>query len=332
VSRRSLEPHRRRGRPQKFGRPSELVPLTLPTDVVRGLRKIDDDVARAIVQLFEMAPSWARESTEDVELASIDDHHSLIVVNPVSVRSLPGIDIIPLEVNRAFLALAPGRSVGDLELAVLDRLSDAGSLIDLRERQALQQLGRQLRAWREDQGLRFEGRAIIVVETTASSRTRDTARQPASVPHAVELVPFGGRRSLIVVNSTIVHGLPGVDLIPLGRGRAFLALAPGRSVSDLELAVIDRAGVTEDAVEREALENIRRQLRAWRQDAALEFHARAIILVETVGPKRTKGKSVNLKNGSEGSRGSGGSKGSEGSRRSKGRFESPEPSEPFRTP
>src|ERR1700730_11680636 len=34
---------RGRGRPQKFGRPGELVQLTLPTDVIRGLRQMDDD-------------------------------------------------------------------------------------------------------------------------------------------------------------------------------------------------------------------------------------------------------------------------------------------------
>ncbi len=41
------------------GGPAELVQLTLPTDVVRGLSKIDDDLPRSVVELFERAPAWA---------------------------------------------------------------------------------------------------------------------------------------------------------------------------------------------------------------------------------------------------------------------------------
>ena len=40
---------RTRGRPPKFGRPSQFVALTLPEEVVAGLRRIDADVAWAVV-------------------------------------------------------------------------------------------------------------------------------------------------------------------------------------------------------------------------------------------------------------------------------------------
>jgi len=164
---------RRRGRPSKFGRPSQLVALTLPLDVVRGLRKIDRDLARAIVRVFEGAPNAADESSEDLqpdaELLKIADRRSLIVVNSVIIRSLPGVAIVPLDGTRGFLALEPGRGVSDLELAVIDRLDDA---VQARERQALEQLRRQLKTWRREPTLRFHGRAIIVVETLAASRAR----------------------------------------------------------------------------------------------------------------------------------------------------------------
>jgi hypothetical protein len=290
----SSDPHRRRGRPQKFGRPSTLVPLTLPTDVVRGLRKIDDDLAKAIVRLFETAPAWAHESTVDAELLSIADRHSLIVVNALAIRSLPGIDVIPLAGHRAFLALAPGRGVADLELAVIDRLGDARALIDARERRALEQLRRQLRGWRGDSALRFLTRSIIVVETTGARRVKATARQPVNGQVDVDLVPFADRRSLIVVNSSVVRSLPGVDIIPLSRGRALLALAPGRVVSDLELAVHDRLGDATVARERQALEHLRRQLKTWRGNDVLEFHARAIIVVESLAT-RSKGPSASAR-------------------------------------
>ena len=47
----------RRGRPSKFGRPSQVVALTLPEDVLRGLRKVHSDVGWAIVSLLEKSPA-----------------------------------------------------------------------------------------------------------------------------------------------------------------------------------------------------------------------------------------------------------------------------------
>jgi hypothetical protein len=278
--------HRRRGRPEKFGRPAELVQVTLPVDVVRGLSKIDDDLGRAIVQLFERAPAWALESTRDFELVCIADRQFLIVINAAVVRSLPGVDIIPLEGNRAFLALAPGRGVSDLELGVIDRLGESSLVIPARERLALEQLRLQLRAWREDPSLRFHGRALIVVDAHAAQRVKDAAGNGHN-GHGqpdVELVCFSDERCLIVVNSTVIKDLPGVDIVPMGRSRAFLALAPGSTVSDLELAIIDRMNLATDERERQMLEHLRGQLKAWRHDATLEFHARTIIVVESIAP------------------------------------------------
>jgi hypothetical protein len=296
MKRQSSHSHRR-GRPEKFGRPAELVQVTLPTDVVRGLGKIDDDLARAIVQLFERAPAWALESTQDFELVSIADRHFLVAINAAVIRRLPGVDIIPLEGNRAFLALAPGRGVSDLELAVIDRLGEAEPAIPARERQALEQLRLQLRAWREDPALRFHGRAIVVVEANTPKRVSEAAHRPSPGGNGhpvngqpdVELVCFNEERCLIVVNSTVIRDLPGVDIIPMGRSRAFLALAPGSTVSDLELAIVDRMNLATEDRERQVLEHLRGKLKTWRHDAALEFRARAIIVVESMAVARTEG-------------------------------------------
>jgi hypothetical protein len=292
MKRHAFKAHRRRGRPEKFGRPAELVQLTLPRDVVRGLNKIDDDLARAIVQLFERAPAWALESTLDFELVSIADRHFLIVINAAVIRRLPGVDIIPLEGNRAFLALGPGRNVSDLELAVIDRLGETAHVIPIRERQALEQLRLQLRAWREDPALRFHGRAIIVVQTSTSPRVKEAARRPVNGQPDVELVSFADQRSLIVVNSTMIGDFPGVNIIPMGRSRAFFALAPRCTVSDLELAIIDRMNQATEAGERQVLEHVRGQLKTWRHDPALEFHARAIIVAESLAATRAEGHST----------------------------------------
>jgi hypothetical protein len=161
----------RRGRPSKFGRPSQVVALTLPDDVVRGLRKVHPDVGWAIVTLLEKSPAGAAtrpEEQADAELVTIADRRSLIVVNRETFKSLPGVSVVPLHGNRAFLALEAGSGMSGLELAVIDRL-DAPS-VDRGERKALQALRAQLRAWRHDRTLRFHTRSIIVVERLARPR------------------------------------------------------------------------------------------------------------------------------------------------------------------
>src|SRR5579872_5190556 len=64
----------KRGRPPKFGRPGQFVALTLPEEVVAGLRRIDADLAWAVVRLFEKearrAPA-ARTERAIAELVTI---------------------------------------------------------------------------------------------------------------------------------------------------------------------------------------------------------------------------------------------------------------------
>lgn len=168
----SSSPPRKRGRPPKFGRPSEFVALTLPKEVIAGLRKIDPDLAWAVVTLFEKRPPRDASANErqppDTELVGIAEHQSLIVVNRSVVKSLPGVQIIPLNGDRAVLALAPERGMTDLELAVVDRLEDAS--VPPRERKALKALRARLREWRRDPALRFHTRAIVVVEQVGRRR------------------------------------------------------------------------------------------------------------------------------------------------------------------
>jgi hypothetical protein len=154
----------RRGRPSKFGRPAQVLALTLPEDVVKELRKVHPDLGWAIVRLVEKAPARpsAPAPPPGAEFVTIGDRRALIVVNRAAFRSLPGINIIPLQGDKAFLALEVGRGMADVELSVIDRLEDPS--VDAFERKALRKLRAQLRAWRHDRRLRFHARSIIVVE------------------------------------------------------------------------------------------------------------------------------------------------------------------------
>ncbi len=157
--------HAKRGRPPKFGRPGRVVAVTLPEEVVRGLRRIHPDLGWAIVRLFEKGPARTAPAARELpsaELLTIAERRSLIVVNRAMFRTLPGVNIVPLDDDKAFLALEMGRGMTDLELAVIDRLDDPA--IGARERKALRTLRSQLRIWRRDDALRFHSRAIIVVE------------------------------------------------------------------------------------------------------------------------------------------------------------------------
>jgi len=166
----------KRGRPPKFGRPGLVVALTLPQEVIGGLRKINPDLAWAIVTLFEKtarSKGVVRRPGSEAELVSVGGSRSLIVVPRQLFASfnLPGVNILPLHGDRAFLALQPGRGMSDLVLAVDDRLKDAG--LGGRKAAALRRLGVQLRLWRSNRRLRCETRTIIVVE---ESKTRRRSR------------------------------------------------------------------------------------------------------------------------------------------------------------
>lgn len=152
--------------------------MTLPDEVVRGLRTLHADLGWAIVSLFEQQTARRRTAaapSPDAELVTLAGRRSLIVVNKDVFSNLPGVSIIPLHDDRAFLALEPGRGMSDLELAVIDRL--AAPDVEARERQALERLRALLRSSRRDRSLQCLTRAIIVLERGATAG--GTRRRPS---------------------------------------------------------------------------------------------------------------------------------------------------------
>src|SRR5258708_37713173 len=88
-----------RGGPSKFGRPSRVVALTLPQDVIDQLRRVHQDLGWAIVKLLDKAPPSAtprgQGAQPDVELVAVAERRSLIVVNRGVIRNFPGGQILP---------------------------------------------------------------------------------------------------------------------------------------------------------------------------------------------------------------------------------------------
>jgi hypothetical protein len=98
----------------------------------------------------------------DSELLDVAARRSLIVVNREVFKELPGVNLIRLPDNRAFLALEPGQGAADLELAVIDRMAQPS--LAPREKAALSDLRARLRQWRRDPALNCKTRSIILVE------------------------------------------------------------------------------------------------------------------------------------------------------------------------
>ena len=153
----------RRGRPPKYGWPSQVVAVTLPRRVVDALKRLHSDLGWAIVGLVETTHRRNRLtlSERDVQLVEVGDHQFLIVVNSGILDRLPGVQMVPFSATQAFLALEPGRGMGDLELAVRDRLAQLRA--PTRERRAVAHLGQQLRKWRLDPRFEPHARSIIIV-------------------------------------------------------------------------------------------------------------------------------------------------------------------------
>ena len=102
-----------------------------------------------------------------------------------------------------------------------------------------------------------------------------------------QLVRFPGDRALILVRAALFKDMPGVSLIPLADGRAFLALDHGKGVADLELIVLDRLDDKKiDTSERTALNKLRQLLKQWRQEG-VRFESRSIVVAHRrKGPLR----------------------------------------------
>jgi hypothetical protein len=160
----------KRGRPLKFGRPTRLLTVSLPADVLDWLKQLDPDPAWAIVSLFERTQRRsANEPLRSADLVQLPGKRALILVRPDAFAGLDGVSVIPLSDGRGFLALDTGRGLADLEVAVVDRL-EKGS-VPASQRAALAEVRQLLRDWRQ-QGLRFESRSILVVEQGVGQRAR----------------------------------------------------------------------------------------------------------------------------------------------------------------
>jgi hypothetical protein len=128
------------------------------------------------------------------------------------------------------------------------------------------------------------GRAIVTLaERKRAPRTR--AMRPA------EVAAYGNHAVIVVNPAKALRRLPGVQLVPLGNGRALISLEPQYSVAQLELDVrdaIDRTDIkSPERVTLQAISSILRQARRSRQ---VSVEPRTIIVLERKRQRRSNGR------------------------------------------
>lgn len=156
------------GRPPKYGRPSRVVTVTLPEDVLDGLGAIDADVGRAIVKLTERRGTSHTRRVPPAELATYGNH-AVIIVNPArALKRMAGVQLVPVGNGRALISLEHPHSIPELELAVRDAI-ERGEM-SARERQTLEAIVGILQRARRSRNVSLEERTIIVLETKRERR------------------------------------------------------------------------------------------------------------------------------------------------------------------
>ena len=157
----ALAPPKRRGRPQKFGRPARPVTVTLPQDTIDLLTDVDPDVGLAIVRVVDQLKT--RRKRPPVTLARYG-RHAIIIVKPVrALKRLPGIELVPIGAGgRALIALSEPMTTAQFEL----RVQDALELKELtaEDREALRHLADILKDARRSGHTALTSRTIIVLE------------------------------------------------------------------------------------------------------------------------------------------------------------------------
>ena len=124
------------------------------------------------------------------------------------------------------------------------------------------------------------GRAIV-------SLAERHGKPRARLVHHAEIAAYGNHAVIVVNPAKGLKRLPGVQLVPVGNGRALIALEPPYSVPKLELDLrdlLERGGAT--GLERETLEAIADILRQSRRSTRVSLEERRIIVLEAKPRRR----------------------------------------------
>ena len=110
------------GRPPKFDEPSSPVTVTLPSRIIKQLKKIDEDRGKAIVKCVEEITALTdRKEKKKVEIIKISEDAGLIVIGPCRcLQNIPWLRLVEISPARFILSVLPGTNITSLEVALMD--------------------------------------------------------------------------------------------------------------------------------------------------------------------------------------------------------------------
>ena len=156
------------GRPQKFGRPSRALTLTLPEDVIAALTEVDDDVSRAIVRIAQ--PLIADVVPHAPAELAKHGNSAVIVIRPVAaLERIPGVTLVPLPDGRALISLDDDMTIYEFELKLRDALDDHEHG-DRADRSVMASIAEILKSARQTRSVELHQRRIIVLRTNRRPR------------------------------------------------------------------------------------------------------------------------------------------------------------------
>jgi len=118
------------------------------------------------------------------------------------------------------------------------------------------------------------GRAIVTLTEQRTGR-RVPAAQPA------ELASYGNQAVIVVMPLKSLKRLPGVELVPIGNGRALISLEQPLSIAEFELQLHDAIEqVPAMSDERKPIEALSKLLREARRSQTIALKERTIIVLQ----------------------------------------------------
>jgi hypothetical protein len=125
------------------------------------------------------------------------------------------------------------------------------------------------------------GRAIVTLVERQRKPPRSRITRPA------ELAAYGNHAVILVHPGRALKRLPGVQLVPVGNGRALISLEHANSIPRLELDVRDAIQASDITDwERQTLEAIAEILQQARRSRSVSLKERSIIVLESKRQRR----------------------------------------------
>ncbi len=126
------------------------------------------------------------------------------------------------------------------------------------------------------------GRAVVALVERRVPRA-------ARPPRVAELAEYGSHAVIVVNPAKALQRLLGVQLVPIGGGRALISLERPRTTAELELELRDAAEADIPDAERQTLTAIADILRRARTSRSVAVTERSIIVLEARGRRRRPG-------------------------------------------